>query len=156
MNNKYSVACITLIRDKYTVRLHGAPCSSFDGVTACVVYTADSIRKFDSKSNRTADSIGDSNAKKNDSQVPTPNSYYWLFGRIWIWFTIRPDTNRTRIVSWPVVNFVNCAVMQSSRRPANGSGCQSTVPWLWAPCGCGADVCTHGAMARAGEKSYWQ
>ena len=61
MNNKYSVACITLVRDKYTVRLHGAPCSSLDGViTACVVYTADSIRKFDLKSNRTADSIRDS------------------------------------------------------------------------------------------------
>ena len=44
MNNKYSVACITLVRDKYTVRLHGAPCSSLDGVTACVVYTVDSIR----------------------------------------------------------------------------------------------------------------
>ena len=44
MNNKYSVACITLVRDKYTVRLHGAPCSSLDGVTVCVVYTADSIR----------------------------------------------------------------------------------------------------------------
>ena len=44
MNNKYSVACITLVRDKYTVRLHGAPCSSLDGVTACVVFTADSIR----------------------------------------------------------------------------------------------------------------
>ena len=54
MNNKYSVACITLVRDKYTVRLHGAPCSSLDGVTACVVYTADSIRT----------------QKKNDSQVP--------------------------------------------------------------------------------------
>jgi len=40
MNNKYSVACITLVRGKYTVRLHGAPCSSLDGVTACVVYTA--------------------------------------------------------------------------------------------------------------------
>ena len=60
MNNKYSVACITLIPYKYTVRLHGAPCSSLDGVTACVVYTADSIQKFDSKSNRTADSIRDS------------------------------------------------------------------------------------------------
>ena len=67
MNNKYSVACITLVRDKYkintactVVRLHGAPCSSLDGVTACVVYTADSIRKFDSKSSRTADSIRDS------------------------------------------------------------------------------------------------
>ena len=57
MNNKYSVPCITLVRDKYTLRLHGAPCSSLDGVTACVVYTADSIQKFDSKSNRTADSI---------------------------------------------------------------------------------------------------
>ena len=60
MNNKYSVACITLVRDKYTIRMHGAPCSSLDGVTACVVYTADSIRKFDSKSNRTAYSIRDS------------------------------------------------------------------------------------------------
>jgi len=43
--------------DLYTVRLHGAPCSSLDGVTACVVYTADSIR----------DSI---RTQKNDSQVP--------------------------------------------------------------------------------------
>jgi len=75
MNNKYSVACITLVRDKYTVRLHGAPCSSLDGVTACVVYTADSIRKFYSKSNRTADSIRDSiRTQKNDSQVPNCNS----------------------------------------------------------------------------------
>ena len=72
MNNKYSVACITLVRDKYTVRLHSAPCSSLDGVTACVVYTADSIRKVDSKSNRTADSIPDSiRTQKNDSQVPS-------------------------------------------------------------------------------------
>ena len=71
MSNKYSVACITLVRDKYTVRLHSAPCSSLDGVMACVVYTADSIRKFDSKSNRTADSIRDSiRTQKNDSQVP--------------------------------------------------------------------------------------
>ena len=36
-----------------------------------MVYTADSIRKFDSKSNRTADSIRDSiRTQKNDSQVP--------------------------------------------------------------------------------------
>ena len=71
MNNKYSVAC-TLVRDKYTVRLQGAPCSSLDGVTACVVYTADSIRKFDSKSNRTAYSIRDSIiTQKNNSQVPS-------------------------------------------------------------------------------------
>jgi len=34
-----------------------------------LVYTADLIRKFDSKSNRMADSRFDSNAKK-DSQVP--------------------------------------------------------------------------------------
>ena len=35
-------------------------------------YTADSIRRFDSKTNRTADSIRDSiRTKKNDSQVPT-------------------------------------------------------------------------------------
>jgi len=50
MNNKYSVACITLIRDKYKINT--------DGI--CVVYTADSIQKFDSKSNRTADLIRDS------------------------------------------------------------------------------------------------
>ena len=72
MNNKYSVVCITLVRDKYTVRLHGASCSSLDVVTACVVYTADSIRKFDSKSNRAADSIRDSiRTQKNDAQVPS-------------------------------------------------------------------------------------
>ena len=36
-----------------------------------LVYMADSIRKFDSKSNRTADSIRDSiRTQKNDSQVP--------------------------------------------------------------------------------------
>ena len=58
MNNKYSVACITLVRDKYKINT--------DGI--CVVYTADSIRKFDSKSNRTADSI---RTQKTDSQVPT-------------------------------------------------------------------------------------
>ena len=52
--------------------LHGAPCSSLDSVTACVVYTADSLRKFDSKSNRTANSIRDSiRTQKNDSQLPT-------------------------------------------------------------------------------------
>ena len=50
MNNKHSVACITLVRDKYKINT--------DGI--CVVYTADSIRKFDLKSNRTADSIRDS------------------------------------------------------------------------------------------------
>ena len=62
MNNKYSVACITLVRDKYEINT--------DGI--CVVYTADSIRKFDSKSNRMADSIRDSiQTQKNDSQVPT-------------------------------------------------------------------------------------
>jgi len=38
-----------------------------------LVYTADSIRKFDSKSNWMADSIRDliQTQKKNDSQVPT-------------------------------------------------------------------------------------
>ena len=48
MTNKYSVACITLVRDKYKINT--------DGI--CVVYTADSIR----------DSI---RTQKNDSQVPT-------------------------------------------------------------------------------------
>ena len=62
MNNKYSVACITLVRDKYKINT--------DGI--CVVYTADLIRKLDSKSNRTADSIRDSiRTQKNDSQVPS-------------------------------------------------------------------------------------
>ena len=47
---------------------------TLDGVTACVVYTADSIRKFDLKSNRTADSIRDSiRTEKNDSQLPNSN-----------------------------------------------------------------------------------
>ena len=65
MNYKYSVACITLVRDKYKI-------NTVAGVTACVVYMADSIRKFDSKSNRTADSIRDSiRTQKNDSQVTT-------------------------------------------------------------------------------------
>ena len=41
-------------------------------VTACVVYTADSIRRFVSKTNRMADSIRDSiRTKKYDSQGPT-------------------------------------------------------------------------------------
>jgi len=41
---------------------------------ACVVYTPDSIRKFDSKSNQTADSIRDSiRTQKDDSQVPILN-----------------------------------------------------------------------------------
>ena len=53
MNNKYSVACITLVRDKYKINT--------DGIR--VVYTADSIR----------DSI---RTQKNDSQVPT------LYGRL--------------------------------------------------------------------------
>jgi len=61
MNNKYSVACITFVRDKYKINT--------DGI--CEVYTADSIQKFDSKSNQTADSIRDSiRTQKNDSQVP--------------------------------------------------------------------------------------
>ena len=37
-----------------------------------MVYTADSIRKFDSKSNRTVDSIRDwIRTQKNDSQLPS-------------------------------------------------------------------------------------
>ena len=43
-----------------------------------LVYTADSIRKFDSKSNRTADLIQDSiRTQKNDSQVPSPMIFRW-------------------------------------------------------------------------------
>jgi len=50
------------------------PCSSLDSVMACVVYTADSIRKLDLKSNRTADAIRDSiRTQKNDSQLPIKN-----------------------------------------------------------------------------------
>ena len=51
MNNKYSVACITLVREKYKINT--------DGI--CVVYTAYSIR----------DSI---RTPKNDSQVPKVNT----------------------------------------------------------------------------------
>jgi len=48
---------------------------------------ADSIRRFDSKTNRTADSIRDSiRTKKNDSQVPSLNivfisesKHHWYF-----------------------------------------------------------------------------
>ena len=41
MNNKYSVACITLVRDKYKINTDAV---RLIVVTACVVYTADSIR----------------------------------------------------------------------------------------------------------------
>ena len=53
MNNKYSVACITVVRDKYKINT--------DGI--CVVYTADSIR-FEIESDGRFDSRFDSNAKK--------------------------------------------------------------------------------------------
>ena len=59
MNNKYSVACITLVRDKYKIT-HGTPARcTLQFVRRCYGLRgpADSIRKFDSKSNRTADSI---------------------------------------------------------------------------------------------------
>jgi len=48
MNNKYSVACITLVRDKYKKNR----CSLLDGVTACVVYTVDSKIRFEIESGR--------------------------------------------------------------------------------------------------------
>ena len=74
------------ILQAHTVRLHGAPCSSLDGVTACVVYTADSIRKFDYKSNRTADSIRDSirTQKKIRSSLVKMRYYTYceIFNRI--------------------------------------------------------------------------
>ena len=49
MNNKYSVACITLVRDKYTLQFNRR-CYGLRGIYG----------RFDSKSNRTADSIRDS------------------------------------------------------------------------------------------------
>jgi len=57
MNNKYSVACITLVRDKYKINTDG-----MDEIFAvkCKQLSSDSIQKFDSKSNRTAHSIRDS------------------------------------------------------------------------------------------------
>ena len=65
MNNKYSVACITLVRDKYKINTDA-------GVTACVVYMADSIRnrigrpiRFEIRFER----------KKNDSQVPNEHRH---------------------------------------------------------------------------------
>ena len=64
MNNKYSVACITLVRDKYTLHFVRR-CYGLRGIYG----------RFDSKSNRTADSIRDSfRMQKNDSQLP--NSYH--------------------------------------------------------------------------------
>jgi len=43
-----------------------------------LVDTADSIRKFHSKSNRTADSIRDSiRTQKNDSQVPSKQGLFY-------------------------------------------------------------------------------
>jgi len=43
-----------------------------------VVYTADSIRKFDSKSNRTADSI---RMQKKDLQVPNKETFNEIYKR---------------------------------------------------------------------------
>ena len=64
MNNKYTVACITLVRDKYKINT--------DGI--CVVYTADSIR-CEIESDGRFDSRFDSNAK-NDLQVPSINTIH--------------------------------------------------------------------------------
>ena len=73
--NKQSVPYITLVRLQRQSSTYYRPvryaCGPSGRVTACVVYTADSIRRLDSKTNRTADSIRDAiQTKKNDSQVP--------------------------------------------------------------------------------------
>jgi len=74
--------------------------SSLDGVTACVVYTADFIRKFDSKSNRTADSIRDSiRTQKNYSQVPTTGGGYDI-----VYFNMWAEY---RCCEWNALNLMN-------------------------------------------------
>jgi len=58
-------------------RLYGTPAVRLS-VLRLAWYTADSIRRFDSKTNRTADSIRDSiRTKRDDSQVPKCE-VYWL------------------------------------------------------------------------------
>ena len=68
MNNKYSVACITLVRDKYTVRLHAARCT-LQFVRRCyglrgIYGRFDSKIRFKIESDGRFDSRFDSNAKK--------------------------------------------------------------------------------------------
>ena len=76
MNNKYSVACITLVHDKYKIKvvnigLHGTPARrTLQFVRRCYGLRGRPIygRFENSKSNRTADSI---RTQKKDSQVPS-------------------------------------------------------------------------------------
>jgi len=81
-----------------------------------LVYTADSIRTFDSKSNRTADSIRDSiRTQKNDSQVPSV-VVVWLqiacisptsFNSAETMNTLRYATRAKRMKTKPVVIMVS-------------------------------------------------
>ena len=65
MNNKYSVACITLVRDKYKINTDG-----MDYIFAGIFGRFDSKIRFEIESDGLFDSRFDLNAKKNDSQVP--------------------------------------------------------------------------------------
>jgi len=56
---------------QHIIGLYGTPVVR----QACVVYTADSIRRFDSKTNRTADSIPDSIRTKKISGT----DFDWTF-----------------------------------------------------------------------------
>ena len=66
MNNKYSVACITLDRDKYTLQFVRR-CYGLRGIYG----RFDSKIRFEIESDGRFDSRFDLNAKKNDSQLPT-------------------------------------------------------------------------------------
>ena len=83
MNNKYSVACITLVRDKYKK-------NPMEWIKYSLVYTADSIRTFDSKSNRTADSIRDS------IQKTIRRSLYLLYPGAGFFYTQTPADSASR------------------------------------------------------------
>ena len=70
MNNKYSVACITLVRDKYKINTHGTPARcTLQFVRRCyglrgIYGRFDSKIRFEIESDGRFDSRFDSNAKK--------------------------------------------------------------------------------------------
>ena len=74
---------------------------------ACVVYTADLIRKFDSKPNRTADSIRDSiRTQKNDSQVPI--LYFYFTTPVTIYCALIDRVLRPVLMTW-LFSDVSCS-----------------------------------------------
>ena len=110
-----------------------------------LVYTADLIRKFDSKSNRAADSIRDSiRTQKNDSQVPTscmcdcPFVYMWICLHVCVCVAVSVSTclclSVCRCVEWTEASAsTNAGVPQRWHRPRRVR-CSSQVPRLVAFC----------------------